>query len=101
MSRNRITKAQAAILRLIANTVKRDGCPPTVREIGEHFGWSSPAAAAHGHLVRMRSKSLLTWREEMSRTIRLLPRGVEAVASDIASGDLSSSEHPAGGSDVS
>ena len=80
MNRNGITKAQAAVLRLIANTVKRDGCPPSVREIGDHFGWTSPAAAAHGHLVRMRSKNLLTWREGMSRTIRLLPRGVKAIA---------------------
>ena len=30
----------------IVDTVKIQGYPPTIREIGEHFGWSSPATVS-------------------------------------------------------
>ena len=53
-----LTKRQAEVLEFIMNQQRRAGCIPTVREIAEHFGFSSPNAAAQ-HLKLIEKKGYI------------------------------------------
>lgn len=63
------TTVQAQALKVIRE-LSQDGVPPTVREIAEALGYSRPAAA-HGLLVAMKARGLLTWEPRQARTIRI------------------------------
>lgn len=53
-----ITKKQKLILDYIVNYIKDNGLSPTVREIADEFGFSSPATA-HEHLQNLKDKGFL------------------------------------------
>ncbi len=43
----KLTKRQSGVMDFLRSYLLEHGYPPTVREIGEHFGFSWPAARAH------------------------------------------------------
>ena len=47
------------------------GMPPTLQEIGEHFGFSGKAAS--DHLWALRKKGYIHWEDGKPRTLTLLP----------------------------
>ncbi len=71
----RTTETQRAILRWVAAWWKQYGYGPSVRELGRAFGWNSDAAAAYGHLKRLRAKGLVRWERHLPRTLRLTAAG--------------------------
>ena len=46
-ARDSLTKRQIAILEMIRDTTESRGYPPSVREIGEAVGLTSPSSVAH------------------------------------------------------
>jgi len=74
-----ISDRQRQILHLILETVERRGYPPTVREIGDSVGLSSPSTV-HSHLSALVENGYL--RRDPSK-----PRAIEVV-DDGRSGDL-------------
>lgn len=62
---------QQKVLDFIAESIKQNGYPPTVREITLGVGLKSSSTVA-GHLVRLREKGLVTWDPYVVRTIRIL-----------------------------
>ena len=58
MPRVKLTTKQADVLRYMAQHILKLGYQPTYREIGNHFGWSSPCAAQH-HLQAMEKKGVV------------------------------------------
>ena len=79
MAPDDISDRQRQILRLILETVERRGYPPTVREIGDAVGLSSPSTV-HSHLSTLVEHGYL--RRDPSK-----PRAIEVV-DDGGSGDL-------------
>ena len=65
-----LTKRQREILRFIAGHLERYGFPPTIGEIGESFGFSSPNAAFQ-HVRAIEKKGYLTREANFARAIRL------------------------------
>lgn len=41
-----LNKTQAKVLAFISRYIKKNGYSPTMREVSDHFGWSSVNAAA-------------------------------------------------------
>ena len=68
-----LTKMQAAVLAFICRYFDREQFPPTVRDIGEHFGIASPNGVMC-HLKALEAKGWITRRENVSRGIRVLKR---------------------------
>ena len=66
-----MTTRQYAIFDYIATASKRDGFPPTVREIGVHFRIKNPNGIV-GHLRALQEKSLIYREPGRSRAIRVL-----------------------------
>lgn len=66
----RITGRQAQVLRFVAQYIASHGYPPTIREIGDHFGWTS-TTAPRDHVAALRRKGALTGLPHRSRTIAL------------------------------
>jgi len=64
----RLTKKQKAVLDYVINYTKDNGFAPTVREICEEFGFSSPATA-HEHLQNLKDKSFLKINPDQIRGI--------------------------------
>lgn len=79
MAPGEISDRQRQILHLILETVERRGYPPTVREIGDAVGLSSPSTV-HSHLSALVDHGYL--RRDPSK-----PRAIEVV-DDGRSGDL-------------
>lgn len=79
MAENKITDRQRQILDLILDTVERRGYPPSVREIGDAVGLSSPSTV-HSHLSSLVDQGYL--RRDPSK-----PRAIEVV-NDGRDGDL-------------
>jgi len=79
MAENKITDRQRQILDLILDTVERRGYPPSVREIGDAVGLSSPSTV-HSHLSSLVDQGYL--RRDPSK-----PRAIEVV-DDGRDGDL-------------
>jgi repressor LexA len=71
MAPSDITDRQREILDLILETVRRRGYPPSVREIGEAVGLSSPSTV-HSHLSALVAAGLL--RRDPSK-----PRAIEVI----------------------
>ncbi len=65
-----LTKRQMKVLEFLASYAKRYGYPPTVREIGEHFGflWT----AARGHLQSIERKGFIKINPSRSRGIEIM-----------------------------
>ena len=65
-----LTKRQKLIYDYIANFIKENGYAPSIVEIGEKFGLSSPATI-HKHLLNLETKGLIRRRKNLSRAIEL------------------------------
>ena len=59
MTMAQMTKMQQRIYDYIAETIQRQGYPPSVREIGEAVGLKSPSTV-HFHLKHMEEMGVLT-----------------------------------------
>ncbi len=66
-----LTKKQKLIFDFIKHAIQRDGYAPSIHEIGEHFGLSSPATI-HKHLTNLEEKGLIRRAPNMSRGMELL-----------------------------
>ncbi len=64
-----LTEKQRQILQFISRTIREQGFPPTIREIGDHFGIKSLRGVTV-HLDALQHKKYIT-RESKSRSIRL------------------------------
>lgn len=69
-----LTKRQAAILQFIAQTIQDQGYPPTLAEIGAHFGIRSTNGVTD-HLVALERKGYLT-RSSKARSLHVTEKGV-------------------------
>ncbi len=63
-----LTKKQKQVLDFVVNYTKDNGFSPTVREIAEEFGFSSPATA-HEHLQNLKDKGFLKINPDQIRGI--------------------------------
>jgi repressor LexA len=71
-----LTARQREVLAFVRSFIERHGAPPTVREIGERFGFT--ARAAFDHLRALERKGMLHRRvtdKRVSRTLVLSDRG--------------------------
>ncbi len=67
---DKLTKRQAEILEYIAEYISRQGFPPTLKEIGAHFGISSTNAVSD-HLKALSRKGYLRRRADQSRAMEI------------------------------
>ncbi len=65
-----LTRRQAAILRFIQGRVVAEGRPPTLREIGRHFGFRS-TGTTRDHLKSLANKGYLKLHRRQSRSMEL------------------------------
>lgn len=65
-----LTQKQQKILEFLAGHVKKYGYPPTMREIGKHFGILWPAA--RGHLQSLQKKGFIKMNPSISRGIEII-----------------------------
>lgn len=65
-----LTNKQRAILEFVSERISHDGAPPTIREIGEHFGITSTNGVRQ-HLEALIRKGFLTKDEYLARGLRL------------------------------
>jgi len=70
---DKLTERQAEVLNFIIEHLGDQGYPPTVAEIADHFGFSSPNAAA-SHLNALRKKGYIRVEPRASRGIEVLRR---------------------------
>lgn len=66
-----LTKRQQDILDFIKSFMVKHGFPPTIREIGEALGISSPATI-HAHLKNLESRGVIRRNDTKNRAIELL-----------------------------
>jgi repressor LexA len=64
------TQRQWEVLTFIAQYIDTHSFPPTIREIGSHFGIS--VKGAYDHVVALKKKGYLTYEERRSRTMEIL-----------------------------
>lgn len=67
--KGKLTERQEDILSFVSNFASEHGYPPTVREIGEHFGFLWPAA--RGHLKALERKGVIKIKPSKSRGIEI------------------------------
>lgn len=72
MSSKPLTPRQQQILAFIWSRVRNKQAPPSLREIGAHFGISSPNGVAC-HLKALERKGCLQHDANRGRTLRLTP----------------------------
>jgi len=65
-----LTERQKKIIEFLKSYVKDHGYPPTMREIGEHFGFTWPAA--RGHLIALGRKGVIRINPLKSRGIEII-----------------------------
>mgnify|MGYP001611685420 FL=1 len=71
-----LTPRQRSIFEFLIKFIKKQGYPPTVREIGEHFGFLWPAAS--GHLRALERKGFIRINPLRSRGIEI--KGIKEAA---------------------
>lgn len=81
-----LTERQAAILRMIETYVRREGMPPTIREIGTAVGLRAPSHVLY-HLRALQEKGWIVLEENTARGIRLCRRPGVPVRGEIAAGE--------------
>ena len=74
---DQLTTRQREVYECIRGKIQGRGYGPTVREIGEQFGISSPNGVMC-HLKALEKKGLITREANRSRAIQLTPEGLEA-----------------------
>ena len=65
-----ITERQKEVLTFISNITEDNAYPPTVREIGDHFGIS--LRAVQDHIAALQKKGYLTQCQKRSRSIKVV-----------------------------
>lgn len=70
-----ITERQREVLNFISEFTDNNAFPPTVREIGEHFGIS--LRAVQDHIAALQKKGALSQCQKRSRSFRVLEDGRE------------------------
>jgi len=70
-----LTKRQREILDFVNDFLKDKGYAPSLREIGDHFGLTSPATI-HTHIQNLRDKGFLKTSLNEARSIELVPAQV-------------------------
>lgn len=65
-----ITERQKEILNFISDYQEENSYPPTVREIGDHFGVS--IRAVQDHITALQKKGFITQTQKKSRSIKVL-----------------------------
>lgn len=82
-----LTDRQREVLNYIAQFTEDNVYPPTVREIGEHFGVS--LRAVQDHLSALQKKGYISLTQKKSRSIRVLldERGESPVPAEVSSWD--------------
>lgn len=65
-----LTVRQAEILKFIIDYKKREDMAPSFREIGDNFGLE--VKPVNDHLQALKKKGYLTWKERISRSIKIL-----------------------------
>ncbi len=73
---NQLTKRQREILDYVTGFLDEFGYSPSIREIGKHFGLSSPATI-HVHLDNLKRKGFLKTSLNEARSIELTPVATE------------------------
>ena len=73
-----LTDKQARVLEFLKDHARKQGYPPTMREIGEHFGFSFPAAK--GHLSALERKGYIKLEPGKSRGIDIIGDEEEPLA---------------------
>lgn len=68
---NELTIMQAKVLEIIERFIEFKGFPPTLAEIADQAGYSSPNSVA-GHLDRLKKKGFISTQPYTSRGIRVL-----------------------------
>ena len=92
----KLTKMQQKIYDFIAETTRRQGYPPSVREIGEAVGLRSPSTV-HFHLKHMEELGVLTKGAGKGRALTLAPlEGAQPAPSPAAPPAPAEPELPAG-----
>lgn len=66
-----VTHRQKEVLDFIRVRAESNQMPPTLREIAENFGWTSPSAAQE-HVTALRKKGLLEPRKRAARSLRVV-----------------------------
>lgn len=69
--RQPLTPRQQDVLMWISGYIDTHDYPPTVRDICNHYGWTTPNSAMC-HLRPMRKKGYVTWVDGCSRTLRVI-----------------------------
>lgn len=83
MERRNLTTRQEAVLQFINEHIQDQGFPPTLREIGKHFGIRS-TKGVNDHLAALERKGWIRRHPELSRGIEVVG-AVTAVADNVES----------------
>ena len=83
MTMDQLTKRQRAVFEFVRSKIRGRGYGPTVREIGEQFGISSPNGVMC-HLKALEKKGLITREPNMSRAIQLTDEAQDDVGLPLA-----------------
>ena len=73
---NSLNKREKAILKFIEKSIKSNGYPPSVREIGKSVGLKS-TATVHGYLSSLEEKGYIKKESQKGRTLKLLKGGLD------------------------
>ena len=73
---NALNKREKAILKFIEKSIKNNGYPPSVREIGKSVGLKS-TATVHGYLASLEEKGYIKKESQKGRTLKLLKGGLD------------------------
>ena len=65
-----LTSKQATILKFLQNKITQEGRPPTIREIGRHFGFKS-TGTTRDYLTNLAKKGYIKLKPRQSRAIEL------------------------------
>lgn len=76
-----MTKRQREVLEAIEEYTAYHGCPPSLRDLMERFGFLSTQGVAC-HLDSLRKKGLVTWQPGKARTLRVVKKGIPLVELD-------------------
>jgi SOS-response transcriptional repressor LexA len=71
-----MTNAQRKLLEYILKFSEENGYPPSVREMGRNFGWSSTNAGSD-HMRRLAKKGYIQVTPGIARGIKVTPKAVE------------------------
>ncbi len=81
MEKDKLTKRQKEILRFIIGEVRKNGYPPSVREIGQAVGLSS-SSTVHAHLTNLEKKGYLKRGQALPRAIGVVKEQGDAYTPD-------------------